>query len=108
MVKFEDVYTKPFIKDPNGSYVWDSKNRMTFMCLTYNDLFIQELVDKLNGSSKIQYNASFKEGVIYIDDKPMLAVRGWGRLNAVLKLSPEKAAKIQDDFCEWVVKTLKE
>lgn len=108
MVKFEDVYTKPFLKDPNGSYVWDSKNRMVFMCHIYDESFIQKLIDKLNGLSKTQYNASFKDGDIYINNKPILAVRGWGRLNAIFKLSPEKAAKIQDDFGDWVVKTLKE
>ena len=35
-----------------------------------------------------------------------MKIRSWGELTGRLKLSPNDAAKIQDDFCKYIVNRL--
>lgn len=48
---------------------------------------------------------------IWVNNEPVMRIRGWGYLTGLgahaLGLSPEDAAKIQDEFAEYIVKSLK-
>lgn len=110
MRHYNEIFVSPFSLDTYSSYVWDKNGHMTFTCLTNNEYLLQKLVDKINGNSKECFPATLHDSVIYIEGKKALLMRGWGRLTGTggLNLPSKEAAKIQDDFCEWVVKTLRE
>lgn len=109
MVTFKEIFKGPFYLDSYYCYVWSKDHVMTFTCLTHNEKLLDAIIDKLNYGSLDSYNTSFKGGRIYIDNKPILLMRGWGHLTSVggLNLPFKEAAKIQDDFCDWVVETLR-
>lgn len=48
---------------------------------------------------------------VWVNNEPVMRIRGWGYLTGLgahaLGLSPEDAAKIQDGFAEYIVKSLK-
>lgn len=79
-----------------------------------NDAFLtkeqQELIiNILNGKSTTKISeVSYKDCNLYIRDKCIAAIRGWGYLVGTggLNLPEEEAAKIQDDFGNWIVETL--
>ena len=68
----------------------------------------------INGddSQSIEHPLKYEDGYISIkkEDKwfKIMLVRGWGYLIGTggLNLSAEEAAKIQDDFGNWIVETL--
>lgn len=73
--------------------------------------FLQKICDILNGVSEKKpkvKKVSYEYPYILFDDKKVLLIRGWGYLTGCggLKLDPEVAAKIQDNFAEWVVSKL--
>ena len=68
------------------------------------------LKDIINGDIKGEYtNVTISHNIIYINDKPKLIIRGWGMLTGVggYKLANKKAAEIQDEFTDYVIKKLK-
>jgi len=78
-----------------------------------DDKFRYNLVKKLNGEKDISltiptlsYNKEEQEYTI--DGKPFMIQRGWGNLTSpnCLNLTNEKAAQVQDEFAEFVLKTL--
>lgn len=109
-MNWQEAFTPPFSLSDN--YIFDSKNRV---CLnTYLDSPEQrvKLLNKLNGNFDKKPNGIFslsddKQRVLF-EDKPVLLIRGWGRLTGVggLNLSDEDAISLQDQFAEWIVKTL--
>lgn len=103
---FKEIFKGPFTLDDFKAYVWSDNGVMTFTCLTYNDVLLEALIEKLNYGSSDHYNVSYEKGIIYVDNVGVFLMRGWGHLTGSLNLPSEKAAKIQDDFCNWVVKTL--
>ena len=50
----------------------------------------------------------FLQKYIYFNENKVFIIRGWGYLTGCggLKLDPEIAEKIQDNFAEWVVSKL--
>ena len=102
-------YEFPFNYD-GWCYVWDSAHHMCLMKVEsgLTDNNIQKFVDILNGTYDKPFNIngytfSIKDGKIFVDDKPFLIVRGWGRLQYVKDDNP---AAIQDAFGQWVVDCL--
>jgi len=60
-------------------------------------------------TTKNTYNTlSYENGSIYFSGKEVLLIRGWGRLTGGggLNLPHEVAAKLQDDFGNWIVNVL--
>ena len=74
----------------------------------------KKIINILNGddSQSIEHPLKYEDGYISIkkEDKwfKIMLVRGWGYLIGTggLNLSAEEAAKIQDDFGNWIVETL--
>lgn len=79
---------------------------------------IHDIIAKLNGDDSIilenYYNFSYNNGEIWAfstkakKKKHIMLIRGWGRLTGTggLHLKVEDAAKIQDDFGQYIVETL--
>ena len=79
---------------------------------------IHDIIAKLNGDDSIilenYYNFSYKDGEIWAfstkakKKKHIMLIRGWGHLTGTggLHLKDEAAAKIQDDFGQYIVETL--
>ena len=76
----------------------------------------KDIIQKINGELtvlKFKQNVFFRDGYISCingkgDIQPLLLVRGWGKLigGGGYRLSPEKAAQIQDEFAEYIVEQL--
>jgi hypothetical protein len=72
----------------------------------------QGIIDIINGNDKkMQNDFKFKydSGTIFLNDKPFIWIRSWGRLTGTgggLGLSGEKATQIQDSFGNYIVETL--
>ena len=107
-MNFKDIYKKPFELDEYNLYVWTKNRVMIFTRVTRNEDLVKRIINKLNDSSEEIFNVSFEDGYICINNEPVLLMRSWGHLTGGLGLDNPKAAKIQDDFCNWVVKKLKE
>lgn len=108
---FKEVYKLPLRDDFSMCYIWSANHVMTFNKLIDNSEIIKEILAILNGEStkKVKADVTYEEGYIKIDGHPILLLRGWGYLTGcgALNLPEEKAAKIQDDFANWVVNKLK-
>ena len=79
----------------------------------YEPTEIQELwLKKINGEdvvlpSKHEFTASNNYPcIVECDGEPIICVRGWGMLCSSYKLSEEKAAKIQDEFRDFIINRL--
>lgn len=107
-IVWEEVYKLPFYNDDNCPiYVKDAKNRTVF---NKADAEASELVEKLNGFSDKKFNAT-RDGIwICVDGVRRLMIRGWGRLTGLNAycLHGTDAAKLQDEFGDWVVNKLNE
>lgn len=73
----------------------------------------QLIIDILNDRTDKYVNREVKydeAGQISIDGINVILLRGWGHLTGcdALNLPGHEAAKIQDDFGEWIVKKLKQ
>ena len=78
----------------------------------------QQIVAKINGDTSIiiepLFNFSYNDGDIWAFSsiakkrKPVMMIRGWGHLTGcgALNLPDDVAAKIQDDFGNFIVETL--
>ncbi|MEG1587612.1 MAG: hypothetical protein RR346_12145 [Bacteroidales bacterium] len=76
-----------------------------------SDETVDRLLAILNGTSKevvTKSEVTHKNGIIYFNEKEVFLIRGWGHLTGcgALNLPSETAARIQDEFAEWVVKRL--
>lgn len=110
---FKDVYKLPLRLDEYSmSYIWSSNGVMTFTTLVNDESFIKEILGILNGDLTIKLNeidVTYDGEYIKMDGHAILLLRGWGHLTGcgALNIPTEKAAKIQDDFANWVVNKLK-
>lgn len=115
MIDFKEVYKLPLrIDDVFKIYVKTSNNVKAFNLLDTSEKYInivKKVINIINGDDHqhITNNVTYKDGFIYIDNAALFLVRGWGYLTGIggLNLAPKIAAKIQDDFCKFVVKKLK-
>lgn len=106
---FKEAIKMPLHLDECGCYVWSSDYQTVFTCLSKSRELLELIVKKLNKESEHKFDAIYKNEMVYINGKATLLVRGWGYLTGTggLNLSPDVAAKIQDDFCEWCVRILR-
>lgn len=107
---FKDVYQLPLCIDEFCPiYVFSANRVMTFDILLDDIDKVQEILNVINGKSDIQYvSAKYDGEYIFVDNKPVFLIRGWGYLTGIgaLNLPYETATKIQDDFCNFIVNRL--
>ncbi len=119
-ISYKDVYQKPFRQMHECSHVFSSNNVMSFtfdinMTINQPD-FCKYFIDILNGASadekRKHYTYSVKGVDLFVEANGMMqlvgCVRGWGYLTGcgALGLSQEEAKRIQDEFIEYILKTL--
>jgi hypothetical protein len=69
------------------------------------------IISVINGEIESPYKDVYinENGIIYIDNKPKLIIRGWGMLVGVgaYNLPRKEAANIQDEFRDYIISKLK-
>lgn len=107
-LKFDD-YCKFYIKTANNVTAFN-----VLIDVIENEKYksiVQKMLDIINGESNLHVTnkLEYKNDIIYVDGYQVFLVRGWGHLTGcgALNLSPDKAIKIQDDFCDFIIKKLK-
>lgn len=116
---WQDYFKPPYSTDDYGIYMFDADENI---CLeynpatTYDETIIHQVAKILNGEDKwfphdinkatVVKNAN--DCFIMLENSDVITVRGWGYLTEVKHLSNKDAAKIQDDFLEFVVNKIKE
>ena len=113
MVDFKKYFILPLVHDEYATcMVWDSDDNRAFDFCISDEETQKRIVNKLNGKEKkrVDNELMFGDGYVYADGEKLLFVRSWGRLTGTgggLGLKHEKAAEIQDEFCKWIIETLK-
>lgn len=111
-MKFDEIYKPPFhdffgigANTREGVHCFDWKVRI-------DPQSKQRIIDILNGdiNQPLEHDVRYDRGTVYINETPVMLIRGWGYLTGcgALNLPSEEAAKIQDDFGEWIVNKLKQ
>lgn len=108
---WEEVYKLPLRHSEYcPSLVFDSDNNRALDIITEGgDEFVKEIVDVLNGKSDKKFEIIEQRPTIIKLQNATMVIRGWGHLIGTggLHLPEEEAARIQDDFQEWIVNKLK-
>lgn len=106
---WKDAFKLPFTN--YWGKVFDSTEQIVFEFERGTPVDIQEQIVDLTNSKSTAYLSDqaleYKNTFIYINRISLISVRGWGHLTGSLKLHTDKAARIQDEFGEWIVKSLK-
>ena len=103
-------YTRPFYMTEYGRQVYDGKNNFVFE-------FEKGVSKDLQKETIFSLNALNHEPIsnlklsvlvaieILNDGQKFICIRGWGNLTGTggYHFSQEKAAKIQDDFRDWII-----
>lgn len=115
-MKFEKYFPLPW-KSDKCVYLWSSNNQTPLMddytdYSNYDAGILDAVANVVNGhitshitsqKCKAVYNPN--EGVITVNDKYRLIVRGWGYLTSS-GLSNEEAAEVQDEMGYWIADKL--
>lgn len=110
---FKDVYKLPLTFDEwTMTYIWTANGIMAFNCLIREKETRDKILGILNGTlnNKITDEVTYEGGYIKVAGNSILLLRGWGQHLTgcgALNSPPKQAAKIQDDFANWVVNKLK-
>lgn len=107
---WRDAFELPFQADCLGVYIYDDNERVVLNVGVDEDYRLK-ILNVLNGGKEYFIHLPFTAEDGRIRDsagKVVLVVRGWGYLTGTggLNLSPEEAAKIQDELQEWIVNKL--
>ena len=116
-MEWQDIWHGPYRYDHYG-YIWDFENVMVFSAedLTYeNQITINALCGDIVAILNTGEDAVVKwpdleirEGCdLWQGDQQLGSFRGWGHLTGGLKLTPERAADLQDQLISYVMKRLK-
>lgn len=125
---FKDIYKTPFTLEFNKVFTVDYNMAFDFFGFfncgkepfaKLNTRSKKNIVSCLNGQYKIknEYDYKYENGVIYIKNPKepetkylkFILIRGWGNLIGIggFKLKEKQAIKIQDNFANWIIQTLK-
>jgi hypothetical protein len=110
---FKDVYMPPFRVGDLSIYGFSSNGTKTFTAFGDEaQTHMRYIIDLLNGKTNEKYeksDVSVDKDKLYVKGC-VIMVRGWGALTGSggYGLNPTDAAKIQDDFIQWVVDTITE
>lgn len=113
LYSFKEYYKLPLhlYPEPYNSYAWTSESMMALM---FNSRLkrrqCEKIVNIINGDSleKIP-NLERKVNEFFYDGILLFQIRGWGSLTGTggYNLPIEKAAKIQDEFSDYIFSKLK-
>lgn len=117
-MNFKDIFKPPYSTDDYGIYMFDADENI---CLdytsdrtSYNGDILKQLCSFLNGDADA-FKHEVKEVVtdahncyFVLENNDIIGVRGWGYLTGVKHLSNKDAAKLQDDFLDYIVNKIKE
>ena len=118
-----ECYRLPLHLDEYCMYAWDADGNMALgvfnlVCDKNGDFAsgekerINHIIDIINGECPTDYEAKWTTGddvtEIYYDGKFQFLIRGWGYLTGCggLNLPEDLAAKIQDEFIEYILDKL--
>lgn len=106
-----DVFKFPLYEDDYGM-VFDSNNVHVIDMKVHDYATSNTIVDILNGDckGKMTGKLSYNNGNIYLNDKIFMRIQGvdFCLRYCDINLSMEEAAKIQDEFGNWICKKLME
>ena len=113
ITKWEYVWKKPFIADV--PYIKSGNNKLALSLIRCIDGLDADstlglICEILNGNRHGDFDdVRYESCQIFINGHLTLMVLGWGYLTGIsaLNLNREFAAKLQDDFGQWVVERLK-
>lgn len=111
---FKEIYKLPFRIIIDGMCAMSSNNVKTFTAFDpASQVELKRIIDILNGDSTIKYDRNSiraEKDAIYVNKESIILVRGWGYLTGSggLGMNPNDAAKLQDEFIEWIVDTISE
>lgn len=108
---FRDVWQLPLhVDEYSNTYAWSANNVMAITFATDDDILIRAIVDRINGGD-VELEGEWQRSgtTFYRDGGAVFIIRGWGHLigGGALRLPVEKAAQIQDEFCDFILSQLK-
>lgn len=119
-----DCYKMPLHLDKYGVFAWDAEGNMALSDFNYkydergNFLpgeweRIKHIIDVINGNCPSDFNSEWKLSdiescAINYNGEYQFLVRGWGHLTGCggLNLPEDLAAKIQDEFIDYIINRL--
>ena len=108
----QNIFKPPFHTDSYRIYIFDTDNDMCFNILIEDEFLCYDILDAMNDKKidKKYDNVRIDNDYLYINDVPVLLVRGWGYLTGIggLHLSNEEAIKVQKELLEYVKNKLEE
>lgn len=103
-------YTRPFYMTEYGRQVYDAKNNFVFEFEkgVSKDLQKETIfsLNALNHEPISNLKLSVLDAIEILNDgQKFICIRGWGNLPGIggYHFTQEKAAKIQDDFRDWII-----
>lgn len=115
---FKDIFKAPYHCDDYGIYMFAQDDVIALDYYSdrtsYDGDILKQLCALLNGESdtfehKIkEYVKNATDCFIMLENSDVITVRSWGYLTGVKHLSNKDAAKVQDDFLDFVVNRIKE
>ena len=110
---FKDVYAPPFKVGEFNIYGFSANGTKTFTAFGDKaQAHMLHVIGLLNGELTGKYDKAdvvADKSKLYVKGN-LIMVRGWGKLTGsglgCYKLNPTDAAKIQDDFIQWVIDTI--
>lgn len=101
-----NIFKPPFYTDSYRMYIFDTNDNMCFNILTEDEFLCYDILDAMNDQkiNKKYDNIKIDDEYLYIDDEPVLLVRGWGYLTGIggLNMNDEEAIKNQKELLEYV------
>lgn len=107
---FVEVWKLPLHRDENSSvYAWSDNGVMALTFATDDGSLIDAIIDRINDKAcEISGKWERSGTTFYRDGKCAFIVRGWGHLvgGGALRLPQKEAARIQDEFCDYILEQL--
>ena len=107
---FAEVWNLPLHRDENSSvYAWSDNGVMALTFAIDDVSLIDAIIDRINDKAREISGKWERSGTtFYKDGKAAFIVRGWGYLvgGGALALPQKEAARIQDEFCDYILEQL--
>ena len=111
MKTWTDVYKLPMKMDYYGGYIFDSRCQMMAQFVgemeeDNSDMF--DCITKKYTELDAEFEYRQRDQMVLADGEEVISIRGYGYLTGVggLKLPHDEAAKIQDEFGQYIVDKL--